>query len=204
MIGIAVAFQNRLNDGGMYYGAEAIFFYLTAYALMTLGAFGVIVMLSTPERPVETVEDLAGLSQTHPASALAMAVCLFSLAGIPGLAGFFGKYQLIAAAFSATSGDDTNLFWWLSIIAVLNSAAGAYYYLRIVVTMYMRTPTADAITAHPPWPSALCVGLCAALTVFLGVYPTPVNVRTKLAAEASIDLPEPIDAVTLTVAPANR
>ncbi len=204
MIGIAVAFRNDLSSGGLYYGAEAIFFYLTAYALMTLGAFGVIVMLSTPGRPVETVEDLAGLSRTHPGSALAMAICLFSLAGIPPLAGFWGKFELFASAFSASRGGDSNLFWWLGLIAVLNSAAGAYYYLRIVVTMYLRTPTADAITARPPWPSALAVSLCAIFTVFFGVYPTPVNVATKLAAEASIDLPEPVNAISVTAAPAVR
>ena len=76
-------------------------FYLVAYALMTLGAFGVIIALSTPERPVETVDDLAGLGRTHPVTALAMALCLFSLAGIPPLAGFWGKFQIFAAALRA-------------------------------------------------------------------------------------------------------
>ncbi len=192
MIGIAVAFRNDLNSGGLYYGAEGIFFYLTAYAMMTLGAFGVIVMLSSPDHPVEKVEDLAGLSRTHPGSALAMAVCLFSLAGIPPLAGFWGKFELFAAAFSASPGEDSGLFWWLGVIAVLNSAAGAYYYLRIVVTMYLRNPTADSITARPAWPSALAVTLCSVGTILVGLYPTPVLVQTRLAAEASIDLPQPV------------
>ena len=200
MIGVAVAFRN-LPDTRFFFGAEGILFYLTAYAFMTLGAFGVIILLSTAERPVETVEDLAGLARNHPVVALAMAVSMFSLAGVPPLAGFWGKFELFGSAFSATSGDDASLFWWLGLIAVLNSAAGAYYYLRIVVTMYLRTPTADAITARPPWPSALTVSLCAIFTVFFGVYPTPVNVATKLAAEASIDLPEPVNAASVTAPP---
>ncbi len=71
---------------------SGLLFYLVAYALMTLGAFGVIIALSTPDRPVETVDDLAGLGRTHPATAAALALCLFSLAGIPPLAGFWGKF----------------------------------------------------------------------------------------------------------------
>ena len=86
---------------------EGILFYLVAYALMTLGAFGVIIALSTPERPVETVDDLAGLGRTHPATALAMALCLFSLAGIPPLAGFWGKFQIFASALARPPDEST-------------------------------------------------------------------------------------------------
>ncbi len=191
MVGVAVAFQNVPTVGGAYFGAEGIMFYLTAYALMTLGAFGVIVMLSTPDRSVETVDDLAGLAKSRPATAFAMAVCLFSLAGIPPLIGFLGKFELFFAAFAAANGPDGRLFWWLAIIGVLNSAIGAYYYLRIVVAMYLREPTGEPLQGRPAWPTALAVTVCTALTLLLGFYPAPIIRLTHDAAVAAISLPEP-------------
>ena len=140
MIGVAVAFRNGPRTGGIMLGSEAILFYLVAYGLMTLGAFAVILGLSSSERPVETVDDLAGLAKAHPLMALAMAVCLFSLAGIPPLPGFWGKLRLFVAAFSASNRDDAPMFQWLALIGVINSAIGAYYYLKIVVAMYFREP----------------------------------------------------------------
>jgi NADH-quinone oxidoreductase subunit N len=184
MIGIAVTFAGGAGAGSLYYGAEAVLFYLTAYALMTLGAFGVILLLSTEERAVETVEDLAGLGRTHPASAFALAICLFSLAGIPPLAGFWGKFELFAAAFSASSGPDGRLLWWLAVIGVLNSAAGVYYYLKIVVAMYLRSPTSEALHPRFAWPTALVVITCAGLSLILGLFPTPVIQSTHEAAVA--------------------
>jgi NADH-quinone oxidoreductase subunit N len=192
MIGVAVAFRNGEGSGGVYYGAEGILFYLTAYALMTLGAFGVIVYLSAPGRPVETVDDLSGLGRTHPATALAMAVCLFSLAGIPPLMGFFGKFELFAAALAVSDGPDGRLFRWLAVLGVLNSAVGAYYYLRIVVGMYLRSPSGEPL--GPPrhgWPTGLAVAACAVLTVALGLYPLPIYRATRNAAVAALSLPAP-------------
>ena len=171
MIGVAVAFQNDVDSGGLYFGAEGILFYLTAYALMTLGAFGVIILLSTPERSVETVDDLAGLARTRPAVALAMTICLFSLAGIPPLAGFWGKFELFASAFAVGNGPGGRLFWWLAIIGVLNSAVGAYYYLRIVVLMYLRARRRARSPRHAPGRRSLAVAACAVLT--LGSWPLP-------------------------------
>jgi NADH-quinone oxidoreductase subunit N len=189
MIGVAVAFASVPGLGGLYLGAEGILFYLVAYALMTLGAFGVIIALSTPERPIETVDDLAGLGQTHPKTALAMVLCLFSLAGIPPLAGFYGKFQIFAAAFSA-SGNDAKLLQWLAVIGVLNSAVGAYYYLRVVVIMYLR-PATTPIASRMAWPTVLAVGACAVLSLLVGLYPPPVSRATHAAAEAATALPEP-------------
>jgi NADH-quinone oxidoreductase subunit N len=189
MIGVAVAFAYVPELGGLYLGAEGILFYLVAYALMTLGAFGVIIALSTPERPIETVDDLAGLGQTHPKTALAMVLCLFSLAGIPPLAGFYGKFQIFAAAFSVP-GQDATLLQWLAIIGVINSAIGAYYYLRIVVIMYLR-PATTPIASRPAWPTMLAVGTGALLSLLVGLYPPPVSRATRAAAEAAIATPEP-------------
>ena len=138
MIGVTAAFANEPRSGTLYYGCESIFFYLVAYALMTLGAFGVIIALRIGGRPVETIDELAGLGSTQPLPALALAICLLSLSGIPPLAGFWGKLQIFAAALGASSEDNPGPFVLLTVIGVLNAAVGAYYYLRIVVLMYFR------------------------------------------------------------------
>ncbi len=191
MIGVAVAFQSLVGMKVTYLGGEGILFYLTAYALMTLGAFGVIILLSTPERPLETVDGFAGLGKTRPFVALAMAICLFSLAGIPPLAGFWGKFELFFAAYASSQGPDGRLFRWLAILAVLNSAVGAYYYLRIVVMMYLREPSGDPLPVRTAWPTTLAVTACATFTVVFGFFPAPINRATREAAEAAINLPTP-------------
>ena len=191
MIGIAVACQGDANAGIGFHGAEAILFYLTSYAFMTLGVFGVIILLSTKERPIERVDDLAGLGWTHPGWALIMAISLFSLAGIPPFVGFLGKFELFFSAFSVTNAEGGGLFWWLAIVGVLNSAIGAYYYLRIVVTMYLRQPTGEAIQAKPAWPTATAVIICGAFSVVFSVYPMPIMKATRVAAVSSVALPDP-------------
>ena len=122
LIGVTVAFG---KTSPTFSGIEGILFYLTAYAVMTLGAFGVIIALSTRERQVETIDDLAGLGLTHPVWAMAMAMCLFSLAGVPPFAGFFGKFWIFASAITPEQvGNDSSLLW-LAIIGCLNAAAGS-------------------------------------------------------------------------------
>jgi NADH-quinone oxidoreductase subunit N len=192
MIGVAVGLAHAPGpgDGGVYLGAEGILFYLVAYALMTLGAFGVIIALSTPERPVETVDDLAGLAQSHPKTALAMALCLFSLAGIPPLAGFYGKFQIFTSAFAVPPGESGTMLRWLALVGVINSAIGAYYYLRIVVMMYLR-PARTPIAARPAWPTMVAVASCAILSLVVGIYPAPVSRATRAAAAAALDHPDP-------------
>ena len=98
MIGVTSAFAIGQHGTELYHGTEGIFFYLVAYALMTLGAFGVIIMLRIGDRPVETVRQLTGLGWTQPLAALAMAICLLSLSGIPPLLGFWGKFEIFASA----------------------------------------------------------------------------------------------------------
>src|SRR5262249_13874123 len=133
MIGVAVAFRNVPNTSAAYLGAGGILFYLAAYSLMNLRAFGVLLALGTPERPGETVDDLAGVGWSRPWIGFAMALCLFSLAGVPPLAGFWGKFEIFASAFALGADDETRMFRILALIGVLNAAVGAYYYLRIVV-----------------------------------------------------------------------
>jgi NADH-quinone oxidoreductase subunit N len=194
MIGVAVAFRNGPSSAGtITLGASSVLFYLVTYALMTLGAFGVMIALSTPERPVETIEDVAGLAKEHPIAAASMAICLFSLAGIPPFAGFIGKFNLFVAAFSASTDDDASTYQALAVIGVLNSAIGAYYYLKIVVAMYYREPSGPPLAAPKvPWPTAAAISACVGLTVLLGVYAQPLYSAADASALALISRPAPI------------
>jgi NADH-quinone oxidoreductase subunit N len=194
LIGVAVAFR---NDPSMladteFLGTQGMLFYLFAYALMTIGAFGVILLLSGREREVETVDDLAGLGRTRPLAALAMTICLFSLTGIPPMVGFWGKFQLFASAFAASHGSDARMFQWLAIIGVLNAAVGAYYYLRIVVVMYLRPASSSApVPPQPGWPTVAAVAACAGLTLILGLMPAPVARASREAALSAVAHPDP-------------
>lgn len=184
MIGVTVAFANRPGSSPLYYGSESIFFYLFVYALMTLGAFGVIIGLRTMDRAVETVDELAGLGTTQPLAALALAVCLLSLSGIPPLAGFWGKLEIFTGAFAANSAESFGPLFFLAVIGVLNAAVAAYYYLRIVVTMYLR-PARQKVFAAGGWPVFAAVGACASLSLLLGLFPAPIAKASRAAAEAA-------------------
>jgi NADH-quinone oxidoreductase subunit N len=152
-------------------GVEAVLFYLVAYGAMTIGAFAVLVYLSTPGRQVQKVDDLAGLAQSHPAAALFMGLFLFSLIGIPWTAGFVGKFLLFAGALAVQpEGTPPLLFRLLAVVGVLNAAIGAWYYLRVVTVMFLRAPL------HPPErprpsPVLAALAVCAIVTVAAGVYP---------------------------------
>ena len=144
---VALAAAPLLGGSAPVAGVEAVIFYLVAYAAMTIGVFAVISYLSTPRRPVESVDDLAGLSVSHPAAALLMVLFLFSLIGMPVTAGFWGKFQLFFGAMgvppeTAAAGGSQSLVWFivLVVIGVVNAAIGAWYYLRIAAAMYLRTP----------------------------------------------------------------
>ncbi|HEV3121333.1 MAG TPA: NADH-quinone oxidoreductase subunit N [Isosphaeraceae bacterium] len=198
MIGITVAFRNHGSHTD-FLGTQGIFFYLITYALMTLGAFGVIIALDRPERPVETVDDMAGLGMTRPWSAFAMALCLFSLAGVPIMAGFWGKFYIFASALkmgdsalAIGESDEARWFWILAVIGVLNAAVGAYYYLRIVVVMYLRPSPDTGPRARIPWPTAAAFGTCAALSLLLGCFARPLARASREAALDAISRPHPI------------
>ena len=193
MIGVAVAFRNGSAEpvSDTPVGSESVLFYLVAYALMTLGAFAVIIGLSSPERSVEKVDDLNGLNQSQPLMAFAMTVCLFSLAGIPPFIGFLGKFQLFAAAFYAGQGDDARFYQYLALAGAINSAIGAYYYLKIIVAMYYKAPTGAPLTARPTPVVAFAIGTCTTLTLLLGLYSIPISKATRESAVALVNHPVP-------------
>jgi NADH-quinone oxidoreductase subunit N len=191
LIGITAAFRNAAGGSESVLGADSVVFYLATYALMTLGAFGVILLLDSRERPVETIDDLAGLLWARPWAAVALALCVFSLAGIPPLAGFWGKLRIFQAALEAGRGHDTAAFQALVVIGVLSAAIGAYYYLRIIVVMTLREPV-DPPLGRAGWPTVLAVTACAVLSLFFGVYPAPLTRASRAAGEAVVNLPDPI------------
>jgi NADH-quinone oxidoreductase subunit N len=133
---------------------------------MTLGAFGVVIALGRRGEPSDRIEDLAGLGSRHPLLAAAMAVFMFSLAGIPPTAGFVGKFYIFSAAVDAG-------YAWLAVVMALASVISVYYYLKVTVAMYMWDAPA---TAGRPAPHGLLLAAVAlaVLGVFqMGVYPGP-------------------------------
>ncbi len=151
-------------------GLEALLFYLVAYGAMTIGAFAVIHYLSTPNRSVETVDDLAGLGGTHPGLGLLMTLFLFSLIGIPLTAGFTGKFLVFFGALAVPSSEQATLFRILAFIGVVNAAIAAWYYLRVVAVMYLRTAL-KPLTPRRSLPVQVTLAICAVLTLALSVPP---------------------------------
>jgi NADH-quinone oxidoreductase subunit N len=173
LIGLTVA--SGLGAEGATGGVDAVLFYLAAYGAMTIGAFAVLTYLSRPERPVETIEDLTGLSQSHPGTALLMGLFLFSLIGMPLTGGFTGKLMLFLGAFLAPGpADHPWLFRILALIGVLNAAVGGWYYLRILAVMYLRSPI-KPLARPQSRPVLAALWACAFVTILLGVYPAPVS-----------------------------
>jgi NADH-quinone oxidoreductase subunit N len=148
-------------------GAGAILYYLLAYTFTTIGAFGVILMLveRAGEEAVD-VRDYVGLARRHPLLAATLSLFLLSLIGIPPLAGFVGKFYLFGSAVRAG-------YLGLTVVAVLNSAIAAYYYLRVIVYMYMREPDATAARLAPSFAGSLALAIAAVGIVLLGVAPAP-------------------------------
>ena len=152
-------------------GEKGVLFYLIAYTFMNIGAFGIVSWVEQQEDKRLTFDDYAGLSARQPAIAALMSIFMFSLAGIPPFAGFFGKYYVFLAAVRA---DMT----WLAIIGVLTSLISVYYYLRLVVLMYFREGEAD-VDGKVPVPAVLAVSLAAVLVIALGIYPSLILELTK-------------------------
>lgn len=158
-------------------GVPAVLFYLVAYGSMTLGAFGVMSLLSTSGRRVQTVDDLAGLSRTHPGMALAMSAFLFSLIGLPLTAGFAGKFMLFFGALEVPQ----TLFWVLAGVMAINAAIGSYYYLRIIGVMYLRGALQPIGETHCR-AGQLAIAVCLFITLAYGVYPNTLQRMTHEAA----------------------
>ena len=156
-------------------GVRGILIYMAIYLFMNIGTFAVILCMRRAGKQVEGIDDLAGLSRTHPALALALAIFMFSMAGIPPLAGFFAKLYIFLAAIDAG-------LYTLAVIGVLASVVGAFYYLRIIKLMYFDEPKGEFET--PFGGEVLTVMLVSALVImFFFVWPNPlVNGADAVAA----------------------
>jgi NADH-quinone oxidoreductase subunit N len=152
---------------GRELGPLAVSFYLATYFATTLGAFGVVTVLSTGGREAERLEDYGALFWTHPWLALILSTALFSLAGIPLTAGFIGKFYILRAGAGAA-------LWWLIILLVAANGISLYYYLRVIVTMFTRRrQAAGPPPVILPFAGGAALGLTTLLILWLGIYPQP-------------------------------
>lgn len=155
-------------------GVTAVAVYLTIYLAMTAGTFAVILNMRINDRAVEGISDLAGLARTRPAMAAAMAIFMFSMAGIPPLAGFFGKLVVFQAAVQAE-------LYSLAVIGVLASVVGAFYYLRVIKVMYFDEPI-DQFDKPLGGELNFVMGVSAVVTLLLFLFPSFVFVPAANAA----------------------
>ena len=156
-------------------GVEGVAIYMAIYLVTTLGTFGCVLAMRREGGYVEDIDDLAGLSKTHPIMAFILAMLMFSLAGIPPLAGFFAKWYVFVAAVEAK-------LYALAVIGVVTSVVGAYYYLRIVKIMYFDEAKAPFL----PMSAAirLVVGVSGVFVLAFWLYPAPLVTRAVAAAQS--------------------
>jgi NADH-quinone oxidoreductase subunit N len=147
-------------------GQTGVMYYITAYAVMNLGAFAIVGFVEKENNQNLSLEDYCGLSRSQPVIALLMAVFMFALAGVPPFAGFFGKYYVFFAAIKAK-------MTWLAIVGVLMSVISAYYYLRLVVFMYFRESKLE-IAVAPSRTAFIVVIVCAIIIFLLGLFPSSI------------------------------
>jgi len=152
-------------------GTQAVLVYLLTYTFMTVGAFTVISVLTRDGEEHDRVDDFSGLSQTRPALAAVMTICMFSLLGMPGTAGFIGKFLVFSAAVQNGLATGSSSLVWLVVIAVLNSAISLGYYLRIPATMYFYPARETPQPGNATFFEGLVLGTCAAAVLLLGLLP---------------------------------
>jgi len=153
---VGIAANNQIGKSG-------VIFYLFSYTFMNLGAFGILSLMEREEKNL-SYDDYSGLGFRHPVLAAFMSIFLFSLAGIPPFAGFFGKYYVFVAAIDAG-------LTWLAILGVLMSVVSVYYYLRLIVVMYFREGDQQLPVTISRASYAVII-LCILAVVELGVYPS--------------------------------
>ncbi len=191
LVGLAVVLAPRMpagpqagmapagGPGELWDGGGALLFYLVVYAAATIGTFAVLAALGNDQREVESVEELAGLAWTggpvRPVAAWLLGLFMLSLAGIPPLAGFWGKLAVFASALSVGGMEASARPWYvgLAVIGVLNAAIAAAYYLRVAGAIFFRLPLGTPGVKEGARGTVLAAVLCAALVLFVGLYPGP-------------------------------
>ena len=157
-------------------GVQGVIIYMAIYLMMSVGAFGCILAMRRQDRMVEGIDELAGLSRTNPLLAFALAVFMFAMAGIPPLAGFFGKYFVFLAAIDAG-------LYGLAVIGLLSSVVAAFYYMRIVKVMYFDEP-ADPFDRPIGRELSVIVAATALFTLLFFAWPTELLQAAQAAASA--------------------
>ncbi|RLB65511.1 MAG: NADH-quinone oxidoreductase subunit N [Deltaproteobacteria bacterium] len=172
LVGI-VAMVKEGNDA-----QGSVMFYLLAYTVSTVGAFGALILCGSRGKEAVSYDDLAGIGRRHPVAALTFTLFLLSLAGVPPTAGFFAKLYIVRASIGAG-------FNLLAILLLLNSVLAAYYYLRVMVYMYMREPRPGAPVAVPMRSGYVTAALIisAAAVILLGIWP---SISLQLAIDAAL------------------
>ncbi|HEY2351386.1 MAG TPA: NADH-quinone oxidoreductase subunit N [Candidatus Acidoferrum sp.] len=166
----AVTFMANDLNGGAAPAYAAVMFYLLSYGLVKIGAFTIVSEIGGTGEKNLSLDDYAGLAQRQPFAAAALSVYLLSLLGLPVTAGFFGKFYIFKAAVNSH-------LMWLAVLMGINSVIGAYYYLRVIVVMYMREGSAEAMAAPPVrFPMAVNVVLAITVigTIYFGLFPNQV------------------------------
>ena len=191
LIGITVALA---SDDALEVGLAGTIFYLIVYSFASIGTFAALVFLSQ-ERELNHLQDLRGLSQTQPVVAAALAIFMFSLAGIPPLAGFWGKMTLFGGAIrmatsqGLASGDGV-WFATLATVGAINAAIAAAYYLRVIAVMYFQ-PAQMRHESTGSWGSFATMLSCTLLVVFVGLFPGSAVQSSNMAARSSRP-PQPV------------
>jgi NADH-quinone oxidoreductase subunit N len=159
-------------------GYSSAMFYMITYVIMTLGSFGMILLLSRAGFEAENLDDFKGLNQRSRWYAFMMLILMFSLAGLPPTAGFFAKLSVLQAVWEAG-------YAWLVVAAVMLSVVGAFYYLRVVKLMYMDAPSGE-ITLDPRPDARWLLSATAIATLVLGIVPGPLLDLCARAITASM------------------
>lgn len=179
MVALAVLGTPAIDVVARIEATQSILLYMTLYILGTLGIFSILFILEQGPNRFTDIPDMAGLSQTNPYLAAAMAVCLFSLSGVPPLAGFFGKYFVFLGAVRAG---------WiaLAVLGVFCSVVAAAYYLRVIKIMYFELAPDSRRSHEVAWPQALLIaGICGALVLFIFL-PSPFLEEARQAVESLV------------------
>ena len=161
---------------GSVAGVRGILLYLAIYVAMSVGVWGCVLAMRRQNRMVEGIDDLAGLSRTNPKLAMAMGIFMFAMAGIPPLAGFFGKFYIFLAVIDAG-------MYGLAVVGVLSSVVASYYYLRIVKVMYF-DDAADPFDSPMGREITVIVGVSALFVLLFFIYPAPLLRGAQAAASA--------------------
>jgi NADH-quinone oxidoreductase subunit N len=156
-------------------GVQGVLVYIAIYVTMTLGVFAVILSMRRATGMVEAIDQLAGLARTQPTMAFFLAMLLFSMAGVPPLAGFFAKFYVFLAAIKAG-------LYLLAVLGVVTSVVGAYYYLAIVKLMYFDEPVGKF--EQMPYELRVVLAICGLFNIFFFLYPAPLVGIASAAAHS--------------------